>query len=529
MHKNHGFLIGCAAVFLAAIITLTGCPAEEENIEPSPSAPAATLRYETVPYRVASSRAALDLSTLITSAYDDYNYYYVFLLGHINRVPLEYRPAIFYDGIIDQTIGYTRDEASTESVEESLETATENSVSSNTSYNWGVELGLNIGNDATFVQASITASTGGEYGWGESTARSTANTLSTVKSVTRGASDSWSVTIGNGAPPGLYRYSLFGTTDVYYVVITDKRKNVTKSYLSYCARTQTYWGIDYEPDIGGNFGKTIPGELLEIPTFTPSALPTPTSNNVQPLPPERAATPTASKRSGTYESENAIINVDLSGSGNSTIYYTTNGADPATSETSVTTRYKGQPIPLEGPGNRTLKAIATDGYKTESFIMTETYTIVLPPVQAEWTITSNSQGASRNRTITDSATWVTEVWNVKNATTFKEFEPAKLLERGYTDFEIYFGFDAQEDDDGWVHAEFKKGNNGAVWWGMYDGQYDLPGGKNPPWQRVSVTFEKPIGEFDSSGNFTLLWRASGSHSDDWNLGYTEVRIKAITK
>ncbi|MHB9295142.1 hypothetical protein PilKf_00883 [Pillotina sp. SPG140] len=529
MHKNHGFLIGCAAVFLAAMTTLTGCPAEEENVEPSPSvsAPTATLRYETVPYKVAS-RAALDTSTLIMSAYDDYNYYYVFLLGHINRVPLAYRQAVFYDGRTSVSIGYSRSEATEESIEQSLETATENSVSSSMSHNWGLEVSTSIGGDLIPVEIGITVSTGGEYGSEKSETRSTANTLTTVKSMSYGSEDRIDVTIGwNEEPTGLYRYSLFGTTDVYYVVITDKRKNVTKAYLSYCARPQTYWAIDYEPDMGGNFGKTIPGELLELPDFTPSALPTPTSNNVQPLPPERAATPTASLRSGTYEREDAKINVDLSSTDrNAQIYYTTNGTDPATTVTSQTFYYSGTAIPLSGAGNHTLKAIAIDGLKETSYIMTERYTITEPPVQTEWTITSASQGVSRNVSIDDDDAWHSEVWNVNKATTFKDFLPDKLLQRGYTHFKIYFGFDAQEDDDGWVDAQFRKGNNGEQWF-YIQGQWDPP--SNKAWTRFSTTFEKPIGDFDPAGNFTLQWDSSGNKDDDYWLGNTEVKITAITK
>ncbi|MHB9295669.1 chitobiase/beta-hexosaminidase C-terminal domain-containing protein [Pillotina sp. SPG140] len=532
MHKNHGFLIGCAAVLLAAIVTLTGCPAEEESGPVTASAAAAaakaTLRYETVPYKPAS-RAAIDLGTLITSAYDDTQYYYVFLLGHINRVPLTYRDAVEYNGTTNVGIGFNRDQITEEAIGNSMQTADEFTVSTSSSENWTVEVEASFGGDMSPISGRVMAGFGGESTSGESTSRSTANTVETVMTATKGTSDTLTVTIGeNGEPAGLYRYSLFGTTDVYYVVITDKSKKVKKGYRAYCARPQTYWGIDYEPDIAGNFGKTIPGELLVIPTIdNPSALPTPTSNNVQPIPPERAATPTASVKGGTYNDD---ITISLSCTDRSAkIYYTLDGGNPIAVDNNYNNfEYPGTrgqivitaPTTMNTSRTVTLKAIAQDGYKELSNVMTETYTIKTPDYQREWRITNVSQGAGRNRRITD-AGWITEDWNIKNATNFKDFESAKLQKYGYTELSIYFEFDAQEINDGWVDYIFAD-HNGNTW---KQGQTDLP---KSGWTNVNMTLYRSIADFDTNGSFKLRWDASGSNSDDYWLGSTVVTIKALT-
>ena len=129
MNKKCVLLIGFAVVLMAAMITSAGCD-NGVTAPTTPTGPTATARYETVPYSKSgarSARAATDAwvieNQMIWSAYDDEKYYYVFLLGHVNRVPLAFRGAIEYNGTTPITIGYSSTNGSDESITNSVTTA----------------------------------------------------------------------------------------------------------------------------------------------------------------------------------------------------------------------------------------------------------------------------------------------------------------------------------------------------------------------------------------------------------------------
>ena len=81
----------------------------------------------------------------------------------------------------------------------------------------------------------------------------------------------------NDPSPGKYRFSLFATVDVHYILVTNRAKTqVIEAYTAMCMRPQSSaWGIDYEPDISGSFAKTADGNFLEIPAIVLSQLPDP--------------------------------------------------------------------------------------------------------------------------------------------------------------------------------------------------------------------------------------------------------------
>lgn len=87
---------------------------------------------------------------------------------------------------------------------------------------------------------------------------------------------------------------------------------------------------------------------------------------------ERVKTPTASVDSGIYT---GAVSVTLStDTEDATIYYTTDGSDPATSETGTTQKYTGTPIPMTAEIS-TLNAIAVKGGMQDSSIASSTYYI----------------------------------------------------------------------------------------------------------------------------------------------------------
>jgi len=240
---------------------------------------ASTPRYGTMPY----TGATAGIAKLVYSATDNTNNYYLFLLGHVDYVPIAFRTAVIYNGQTPITVGYSSSTVNETSVSRAVEEARTNSVSINTSVTWGIstEVGFESGVEAFGLSAKVSAkigtSVGGTNGWDQTNTRSVTNTYTTASSYATIETDTVEVTIGNNnEAPGKYRYSLFATTDVYYVLITNKEKTqVVGAFTAVCARPVTGWGIDYDPDVGGTFAKTASGDLLTIPTVTISQLPNP--------------------------------------------------------------------------------------------------------------------------------------------------------------------------------------------------------------------------------------------------------------
>lgn len=239
-----------------------------------------TDRYETVLYT-----NTINVNNLVYSAHDNINNYYLFLLGHINYVPLAYRNAVIYNGQTPITIGYSQSNITERSIRQSIETAYEHSVTHNIIFNWNVS--AEVGIKENWLEAKLTAARGGSVGWDVTETYSVSNTYETILSKTNGTTDNFEIAIGNNnEPTGKYRYSLFATTDVYYVLVTNRTKTeIIDVYSALCARPQASWawGIDYDPDTGGAFGKTAEGDLLKIPLIILSELPDPTDvfNNIE--------------------------------------------------------------------------------------------------------------------------------------------------------------------------------------------------------------------------------------------------------
>jgi hypothetical protein len=271
MKKNVFLAITFSVISLS--LALTGCP----NQMGGDLRPGATLRYETVPFVKPAARAG-DSYSLVYSAKDDTYYYYVFLLGHVNKVPVAYRTAVYYDGTTPQTVGYSLSDATEESITKAIETTIENSVMESKSVNWGVA--ATVGVKGTIWSASLTASVGGEFIWEDTQTRSVAETYETARSTTQETTDSLQFTVGeHGEPMGKYRYSLWATNDIYLVVKTNQNFTaIEEAYITACARQYSYvWAVDYDPDMEGDFGKTAGGDLLEIPDLDISSLPVPTN------------------------------------------------------------------------------------------------------------------------------------------------------------------------------------------------------------------------------------------------------------
>ena len=324
---------------------LTGGNRSGENKKPVNMG--ATQRYETVPYQNPEAGRSIigfgDNNVLIYAGKTSSSYYYVILLGHVNRVPVAYRQAIEFNGITPMKIGYSVTDVTTETTGNAVNTAQANSVTNSTTEEWSASVSAKT-SFLGLVSAGIQE--GYSFGIGSETmqSRSTANTFETAYSKTQQVTDTIEATIGlNGEAEGKYRFSLFCTTDVYYVVETNTARTIVKdAYIAVCARPLSYvWGIDYEPDLGGFFGKTAPGDLLGIPNLVLSELPVPDKQLQEEYipPPQKVATPagtissgSASSKplaSGTYDNAQTIIlTCDTPGA---SIIYTLDGTTPTAS------------------------------------------------------------------------------------------------------------------------------------------------------------------------------------------------------
>lgn len=289
--SRENFLRNVCLVLLATSIIFSGCKKKEDPVLPDK----ATLRYETVPYGSSAFgksivKADNEPYVLVASAkeHDNSVHYYLYYMGYVKSVPIAYKDAFRYDGTTPITIGYEKSWMTEESIMQSMTTAKEETWKVNASTTVGAEVTASAG--AIFasveVKASISATIGGEYG----ETVSTSNTYETSSTKINGETVSVSATIGeNGQSAGRYRYALFGTTDVYclFTVNPTTREIISVDITNRARETSYAWGIDFEPDAAGGFGKTGAGDLFNVPNidFTQIAAPTLLLNE-PPEPPE---------------------------------------------------------------------------------------------------------------------------------------------------------------------------------------------------------------------------------------------------
>ena len=268
------------ALFLVPII-FSGCEKPEEPQKPG----TASQRYETVPYIKSAKSGELE-NLVFYDCDEEYNYYF-FVLGYVRSVPLAYRPAVYYNGTADFTLTYSMSNLTQQTVSTSVTKASEHSVTNTHSIEYSNEIGgkAEIGPQWLKFEASYKHSWGGSDGTSETNSRSFSNTYETSSSTASQSTDELSENLKNGGrPAGMYRWSLFTTTDVYFVVITDRAKTVIiDAFTTFCARLPQYWRLDYDPEEGGSFGKTATGTLLEIPEIILSQLPDPSEQPALPI------------------------------------------------------------------------------------------------------------------------------------------------------------------------------------------------------------------------------------------------------
>ncbi len=250
-----------------------------------------TSRYETVsarkaanegnsaPVSAAGSEGESDLYVMTSSGVskDKQTNYYLFYMGYVKNAPVAYKTAYSYDGITPITISYEKSAATEKATEDTVTVIHENTNSNSVSV--GAEMEFSTGFPlVTKAEWTVSASYGHEW----INTVSTENTHTTIKTEMESISESISATIGeHNEKPGKYRYALFGLTDVYYqFTVKASDSSVIKTDAVYSARGSSLaWGIDFEPNALGEFGKTGDGEKFTAPVIDFSKI-TPNEKNV---------------------------------------------------------------------------------------------------------------------------------------------------------------------------------------------------------------------------------------------------------
>jgi len=124
-------------VGIMMILALAGCDFLFNDDSKTPSGDA-TLRYETVPYSKSSAHSGGDNYNLVYSAHDNTNNYYLFVLGHVNSVPVAYRTAMRYNGQSAVTIAYSKSDVSETSISKSVGETNTHSITNSSNTYWGV-------------------------------------------------------------------------------------------------------------------------------------------------------------------------------------------------------------------------------------------------------------------------------------------------------------------------------------------------------------------------------------------------------
>ena len=257
------------ALALASALALAGCNANPERDPGLGFQPRA--RYQTVPYGTGelSGADAKDGARLLYSVRDNAagTDHYMFYLGYVANVPIAYKDAVYYNGQTPLTLTYERSSATEESISRSMTRATEFSFGGSITTTVGMEIEGEVGIPLIAgAKAKATASTSISASFGFSA--STSNTYETARASSEGESWSVSATIGgNNEPAGMYRYALFGITDVYYLVVvgSQSREVVDAKVVNSARPASLAWALDYAPREQDIFGKTGGGAPLAIP------------------------------------------------------------------------------------------------------------------------------------------------------------------------------------------------------------------------------------------------------------------------
>jgi len=271
MRKN--YLTRLFVLMIASFLALTGCDSGTSNggqTTPPGTAPVTNPDPKTLsPALRAVPTAASNASPVVLDSYTDgTNNYYLIDVGYVRNMYVSTILAAAYNGMSPISVSKTTVNSST--ITEALtETISESVTISNTqSGKVGIELAYAYKTMLPSVQTKFSAKLNIEWtgSWTKSNTSSRSSETSVSKTESLAESYTTSVTIGeHGEPAGNYRYALYATSDVYFIISTSQDNQSLLSWDTVvCARDSSYvphW--DYSPD--GTFDNSPDGKEI---TFT---------------------------------------------------------------------------------------------------------------------------------------------------------------------------------------------------------------------------------------------------------------------
>jgi hypothetical protein len=268
MRKN--YLTGLFVLMMASFLALVGCDSgttSGSQNTPQGTTPVTNPDPKTLsPALRAVPTAASTASPEVLDSYTDgTNNYYLIDVGYVRNMYVSTILAAAYNGMTPISVSKTT--ISTSTVTEALtETISESiTISDTQSGKVGIEAAWKktfplVGTFSAKIKAEWTGS------WTNSNTSSKSKETSVSRTESLAESYTTSVTVGeHGEPAGNYRYALYATCDVYFIISTSLDNDKLLSWeTAVCARDSSYtphW--DYSPD--GIFDNSPDGKEI---TFT---------------------------------------------------------------------------------------------------------------------------------------------------------------------------------------------------------------------------------------------------------------------
>jgi len=259
--------VSLAGLAFLLSVSLTGCTDGDDVPDVvEPVAPAPALRA------LAKAASATGTPVVLDSYTDGIKNYYLIDVGYIQNIHVSTIAEANYNGMTPVFLKHTTVNQTT--ITTSLTETISNSISISNTQGNTVGIGTTFGNKDGGYSINLNAQ------WSRSQTITVASTRSIATSVTKAEvhsqTDEFSFTIGqNKEPAGSYRYSLYGVSDIYFVVTTDlDNQDLLDLRVVGCVRDNSYfprWDysseeppvFDNSPIDGGiifadDFYKTLP-------------------------------------------------------------------------------------------------------------------------------------------------------------------------------------------------------------------------------------------------------------------------------
>ena len=217
--------------------------------------------------------------TVIDSYTDGENNYFLLDAGYIKNVYMSTLAAINYTGV---PISSSKTTYSSSEVMQAISTTVVDSYSHTNTHSTHTGIGFEEKIDIKFPfvgKGEIKFNQEFSWDWSGSDTttneKSVSNTTETAKTYAEEQTISFSFGY-NEVPEGYYRYAMYGTCDVYYIVVTSSdNQTLVSCSISTCARTNEYF-IRSEYSADGTFDNTPEEEILFAADFY-KTLPIPTN------------------------------------------------------------------------------------------------------------------------------------------------------------------------------------------------------------------------------------------------------------